>query len=177
MLVDGAGAVNHLVFNGTAGLDSFNLSRDPALLSLERVGAQVVTTTNTFFAWTVRGGRIDDNFNINEPLAINGIELNLEGGTGNNTLSYTTGFNQFYRPAGLNGATLGGALVSLKDIGSAAVTLAAPATSIEIRGDDANNQFSLLGEGPSAVVVTLDNSTQLAVGGTLTTVKPGWSSW
>ena len=66
----------------------------------------------------MRGAASDDNFTINEPLAINGIELNLEGGTGNNAVSYTTAFNQLYRPAGLNGSTLvGGALVSLKDIG------------------------------------------------------------
>ena len=128
MLVDGVGSVNQLVFNGTAQPDTFNLSRDPSLRSLERAGAQVVTTTNTFFAWTVRGGAGDDNFTINEPLGINGIELNLEGGSGNNALSYTTAFGQVYRPAGLNGSTLaGGALVSLTDIASAAVTLAGPA--------------------------------------------------
>ncbi len=39
------------------------------------------------------------------------------------------------------------ALVSLKDISSAAVTLTGFARA-SIRGDDANNQFSLLGEGP-----------------------------
>ena len=131
LTADGVGGTDSLTVNGTAGPDSFNLSRNIGALSIGRLGTQVITPTSQFVAWTVKAGDGGDVFNINEPVnGVVGIELNLDGGTGSNSLTYTTVFTTTYVPAGgNNGSITGAAPVNFTNVGTAAVNVGAPATA------------------------------------------------
>jgi Ca2+-binding RTX toxin-like protein len=174
LTADGLAGTNTLTFNGTASSDSFQLSRTAGALTLARVGTQVVTTTNSFFSWNVKGGDGNDSFNVTETAgggAINVIELNVNGGTGTNSLNFSTAFGQTYVPAGGdNGSLLGGASINFTSFDTAVVTLAAPATSATIAAGDGNNHITLNGTAANTVVATVDDGTEVTFTGTLTTV-------
>jgi Ca2+-binding RTX toxin-like protein len=179
MNLDGAAGTNALVFNGTATGDSFQLSRTAGALSLQRGGTQAITPTNTFFSWTVKGGDGSDSFNITETAgggAINVIELNLEGGAGSNSMSFSTAFGQTYVPAiGRSGSLTGGAATNMTNISTASVTLAAPATSATINSGEGNNHINVVGTAANTLVTSVDNGQQVTFSGTLTqlTVNAG----
>lgn len=171
MTIDGAGSQNSLVFHGTAGGDSFTLSRNPAERSLALAGTQTITTTNSFFAWYVEGGAGTDSFAINEPTVVQQVEINIDGGAGNNFLDITTAFNQLYvAGAGLSGSFDGGALVNFTNIATADVSLSSPATGATIQANGASNHISVNGIGSSSVQAQVDGGTRVGFDGLLSTL-------
>ncbi|MFO0943475.1 MAG: hypothetical protein U0930_22295 [Pirellulales bacterium] len=168
MTVDGGLGTNQLEFLGTAGADQFNISRDPTNRTIQSNADQIVSLTNSFFAWNVRGGAGFDTFSVNEPNAVNGIELTIDGGTGENRLIQSTAFSTTYVPGGIDrGELIGGASIFMIDIASATVNLVGPATFATVEAGDSNNAITVSGNGASSATISVDESTVVNFGGAL----------
>ena len=170
MTVNGLGGVNGLIFNGTANVDTFNLTRGFGGQTLELVGRQVVTTTTASFdSWTVKGGDNEDTFNINDAVGIDSIELNIDGGSGvANTINYFSDDHVTYVPGNTPTAGqfhllpfFGHAFdVNFANINVANVDLTGNTIATVDAGGGAN-QITAAGTAANSVRVTVDNGTQV----------------
>ena len=170
MTVNGLGGINGLVFNGTANVDTFNMTRGFGGQTLELVGRQVVTaTTASFDSWTVKGGDNEDTFNINDAVGIDTIELNIDGGSGvANTINYFSDDNVTYVPGNTPTSgqfhllpNFGHAFdVNFANISVANVDLTGNTIATVDAGGGAN-QITAVGTAANSVRVTVDNGTQV----------------
>ncbi len=169
MTLDGGTGTNSLRFHGTANSDFFTISRAAGSASLARIGTQAIAPTNTFFSWNVDGGDGSDSFNVAEPTGgVNVIELDLDGGSGTNSLTYASNFTQTYTPAGaFSGALLGGASVIFTDLETATVTLSSPSTTATVRANSSANEIAVRGTAATTIEVSVDDGTALTFTGTL----------
>jgi hypothetical protein len=133
--------------------------------TLEVAGRQVVTETNTFVSWTVRGHDGTDTFNINDPTgSINTILIIIDAGAGiGDSLNYTTDRSQTYFPGSTSGSgelqsSTGG--VSFTGIDTATVTYTGGFVTTVNAGAGAN-QITATGTAANTVAVTVDNNTTM----------------
>ncbi len=166
MIVDGGLGSDSLRFHGTAGVDFFAISRETAGSSLQVVGLHPVSITNTFLSWNVFGGDGSDFFSINEPGAINQVDLNIEGGSGFNQVFYQTATGSvFYQP----GTNRSGLIQSATTVGMANIDLASvnpltPNATHVVSASDAANHINVAGQ-PGQIFVSVDDATAISFAG------------